>query len=256
MKTMNNNKGRYLKSIFTNIDILKDIEFAVVKNIENENEKLLFDVYTPVHDSEKKRPAIIWIHGGGFKKGIDKSQDYIVNLAMEFAKKGYVCFSINYRVREDPENDVINTLKDAIDDAILGINFIIKKSKIYNIDKKQIIIAGGSAGGVTGTNLFLINDDFQKKNKISAFVNLWGSPPSFAKLGKMNKDFPSTIIIHGNKDQIVDFKNSENLIEELKQNNIDCILYPINGAEHTPKAFMKDVINYISDFLYKKIKNR
>lgn len=253
MKMMNDLNDRYKKSIFTIINILKDIEFGVVKNIKNEDEKLLFDVYTPRDDSEKKCPAIIWIHGGGFKTGIDKSQDYIANLATEFAKKGYVCFSINYRVREDPENDVINTLKDAIDDAALGINFIIKNSDLYNIDKNKIILAGGSAGGVTGTNLFLINDDFQKKNKILAFVNLWGSPPSFAMLGKINENFPPTIIIHGTKDEMVRFDSSEKLMNELKRNNIDCVLYPIKDAGHTPKSFMKDIINYISDFLYKKI---
>ena len=40
-------------------------------------------------DTITQRPAIVWVHGGGFKNG-DKSSPEIVEQANVFAKKGYV----------------------------------------------------------------------------------------------------------------------------------------------------------------------
>ncbi len=68
-----NNDGseRYLHPIFENVDIQKDIVFKQVVNHKGEAEKLSLDVYPPVGDTEKNSPAILWIHGGGFRYGND-----------------------------------------------------------------------------------------------------------------------------------------------------------------------------------------
>jgi acetyl esterase/lipase len=60
---------------------------------------LKLDVYKPLGNT-KKRPAILLIHGGGFSGG-DKSDVNIVNLANYFASRGWVAFSINYRLMGD-----------------------------------------------------------------------------------------------------------------------------------------------------------
>jgi acetyl esterase/lipase len=43
------------------------------------------------------RPAIVWVHGGGFSGG-DKTSDEIVFEATETAKQGDVSASIGYRL--------------------------------------------------------------------------------------------------------------------------------------------------------------
>ena len=88
---------RYLYPLFEKIDIQQDIEFSKVINSEGRFEKLLLYVYSPAGDVQTDRPVILWIHGGGFRPGNDKTQSYIVKLATQFASKGYVCLSINYR---------------------------------------------------------------------------------------------------------------------------------------------------------------
>ena len=58
---------------------------------------LKLDVYQPHGDTVTKRPAIVWVHGGGFKTGT-KTSGEIVDQANEFAKRGYLNVSIDYRL--------------------------------------------------------------------------------------------------------------------------------------------------------------
>lgn len=249
-------KEKYSVPVFQNINILKDIEYAVAK-IGEHNEKLLLDVYSPFDGTANKRPAIVWIHGGGFKMGIDKSQNYIVRLAIEFAKKGFVSFSINYRVRNDPYGDMLGSLKDAVNDAIASINFIRHNWDKYKINKNKIILAGGSSGGMIATNLCLLNKKAPQwnKSKILGLVNLWGSPGTSMMLDKIYEDFPPTLIIHGTDDHTIPYSQSEGLVRELKRKNIECVFCSIHGAYHTPVKYLDEIINCIAKFIYNKLGN-
>ena len=71
---------RYLNRIFDSVEIQRDIVFGETVNFKGEKQELLLDVYTPAGDTKLKRPTILWIHGGGFQYGNDKSQMYIVAL--------------------------------------------------------------------------------------------------------------------------------------------------------------------------------
>jgi acetyl esterase/lipase len=57
---------------------------------------LLLDLYVPDND-EAARPAVIFIHGGGFRSG-DKSDDIATLIPSYFAERGFVGVSINYRL--------------------------------------------------------------------------------------------------------------------------------------------------------------
>ena len=51
----------------------------------------------PAGDTQTSRPALVWVHGGGFSGG-DKANPLPVDVANTFAKQGYVVVSINYRL--------------------------------------------------------------------------------------------------------------------------------------------------------------
>src|SRR6266567_824486 len=59
--------------------------------------KITRDLYQPKGDTATKRPVVIFAHGGGFTGG-DKSSGPSATLAKEFALKGYLTASINYRL--------------------------------------------------------------------------------------------------------------------------------------------------------------
>lgn len=244
---------RYLNPVFENIQIQKDIKFGVSKSFDGKNELLLLDIYSPVGDNIVNRPAIVWIHGGGFRPGTDKSQGYIVKLATEFAKRGYVCFSINYRVRQNPYADKQGTMEDALDDAMAALNWLRNNAVSLDVDKNKIIIGGGSAGGRISVNLCFKEDSVPEhwdKSGIIGLVDLWGTPDETWKMYNLDKYDPPTIIIHGTEDKQVLFELSAKMDKELEAKGVEHILIPIEGEGHTPIENIEKIIDNVSDFLY------
>ena len=247
-------KVRYLDPVFDSVQVAKNVFFGEVTNYSGKSEKLTLDVYAPFNDSKKDRPAIMWIHGGGFRPGNDKTQKYIVQMSDEFAKRGYVCFAIDYRLRQAPKDDILGTVSDAVSDAMLALNWIRKNSKNYGIDKNKLVIGGGSAGGMTAVN-FCYRDATESekwdKKGIVALVDLWGSPSATQRFYKIDPSDPPTIIVHGTADELVAYSNSTGLVKELEANKIPHELVTIEGAGHTPSAQIKEFVVNISKFLYK-----
>ncbi|MCA1760196.1 MAG: alpha/beta hydrolase, partial [Bacteroidales bacterium] len=114
-KELNNSpdkKQRYIDTVFDNITIQRNIVFGTSVNEKGVSENLKLDIYSPEEDIIQNRPVIVWIHGGGFRPGNDKTQSYIVEMANRFARKGYVCLSIDYRLRDNPKEDPAVTISD------------------------------------------------------------------------------------------------------------------------------------------------
>jgi acetyl esterase/lipase len=244
---------RYLNQVFENIDIQKDIEFGQVTNFEGKTEKLLLDAYTPQGDTQIGRPVILWFHGGGFRPGNDKSQSYIVRLATDFAKRGYVCISANYRVRTAPKEDSKGTMTDALADAMAGLNWIRSNQSKLKIDLKKIIVGGGSAGGMLAVNFCFKDQTVSEKwdkNGIIALLDLWGSPDPSMMFSTIDKNDPPTIIVHGTADKLVNYENSVQLAKLLDSNHVKYELVTLEGGEHTPVKFYSDFAEKIAVFIY------
>jgi acetyl esterase/lipase len=244
---------RFLDKTFEEVDIQKDIKFAESVNEKGELENLKLDIYSPKGDEMENRPVILWIHGGGFRPGNDKSQRYIVELARRFAYKGYVGLSIDYRIREQPRENTEKTIFDAVEDAGKALLWLRENADKLKIDPSKIIVAGGSAGGILGTNLCL-NDNKNvpgvDKTGIIAFVNLWGSPSAEWGEPDVDANDPPTIIIHGTEDDLVAYDNSLKLKAELDKNKVKNELVTISGAGHTPVKHMDEFEVNISRFLF------
>jgi acetyl esterase/lipase len=241
---------RYVNPCFGNIKAIANITFGEVINYRGGKEELLLDIYAPENDQLLKRRVIVWFHGGGLKPGNDKTQSYIIALSQNFAKRGYVCVAPNYRVRDNPEQDLQGTLEDAMDDVELALRWIRENCKNYQIDPKYVIAGGGSAGGILMSNFFL-RKNIAKKYRIKAFVNLWGSPDNLPLNAEEYRHYPPTIFIHGTDDTIVPFKNSELISKCLSDARVNNELYPLPGASHTPVDQMDEIVSQVSRFLNK-----
>lgn len=243
---------RYIKPIFEELTVEKDILFAEVMNSKDSLEKLHLDIYMPAGDSLTDRAAILWVHGGGFRAG-DKMQGYIFKLANEFAKRGYVCISTDYRLRENPKDDMEGTIADAVSDVMKALIWVKCNSEKYGINRNYIAIGGGSAGGILSTNLCYRDANETEtldKSGVFAFINLWGSPNSDRMDKVIDKNDPPTILIHGMADTIVPYANCEWLSGELEKAGVRYTVYPIEGAGHTPVEHMDEIVKQIENFLY------
>lgn len=251
-KSISKGGDRYILPVFKELNVIKDIPFTSVKN---ENDSLLtlhLDVYQPLEDTTKNRPALLLVHGGGFRGG-DKMQGYIFRLANEFAKRGYVCISVDYRLRKDPWADREGTISDAVSDVMEALDFIRDNSEKYGINKDYIAIAGGSAGGILSNNLCYKdrNDDqVWDKSGIMAFVNLWGSPVEENMFADIDNTDPPTLIVHGVADSIVHYTNTIRIASELTEAQVEHAVFPIMEAGHTPIAHMDEIVERMAGFLY------
>ena len=100
--------------------------------------KLLTDAFYPAQRSHKKRTAIIFIHGGGWRSG-NRTQHY--PLAQRLASLGYVCFTPEYRLSTEA------LYPAAVLDLKGMLKWVYNNAKSFNIDKSKIVVAGFSAGG-------------------------------------------------------------------------------------------------------------
>lgn len=100
----------------------------------------------------KKRPVIVYYHGGGFIKG---DKNYRISLSEYYAAKGYFVFNVNYRM--PPE--VVQA--GVIGDCISALNFLPQLAQKYNIDTENIIITGDSSGAYIASYLAAVKfNDF------------------------------------------------------------------------------------------------
>jgi carboxylesterase type B len=85
---MNVTKAQRFKSVvFDAVDSITAIEYGRALNIKGNSESLLMDILFPQGDTMKKRPLVVFIHGGGFQNNSRKGS-YSAMVCQGFAKRG------------------------------------------------------------------------------------------------------------------------------------------------------------------------
>jgi acetyl esterase/lipase len=243
--------ARYRDVVFAEVVVSGPIPYRQAVNVTGALETLTLDLYQPAADTEARRPAIIWIHGGGFRPGNDKRQKYIVAVATEFAKRGFVSVAPDYRVRAEVGPDRMPALKDALEDCRAALGWVRAHAAEYRIDSSRIALGGGSAGGMIAVNLAATEGRASGGTTgVFALVDLWGSPPPSLRVAEIGPAFPPTVIVHGTADELVPFSQSEQLAAELKAHGVAHELRAIAGAPHTPTAAMPEILRWTSAFVY------
>ena len=107
---------------------------------DGESDAWKLDLAYPVRSAAIKRPAIIFIHGGGWRNG-DKAQGLWRSLPLVFAEKGYVCASLNYRLLGEAG------FPACIEDCKNAVRWLRAHAYHYDIDPTRIGAFGISAGG-------------------------------------------------------------------------------------------------------------
>jgi acetyl esterase/lipase len=111
--------------------------------------------------SKKPAPVAFIIHGGGWRGGSKERLDRFAD-ANALLKSGISVAAINYRYATDDESPPV---KAPLHDAARALQFIRSKAKEWNIDKKCIGAAGGSAGACSSLWLAFHDDLAKPKSK-------------------------------------------------------------------------------------------
>ena len=153
-------------------DRFKEIRQVVYKTVNGR--ALHLDIFVPLREEPASRPAVLLIHGGGWRSGDQTMQE---PMARRLAAAGYVAATAEYRLSNEALYPTgIHDLKEAV--KFLRANF-----SLFGIDTTRIASLGASAGGTLacflGTTGHLDNFDgptaFPSVSaRVQAMINLDG----------------------------------------------------------------------------------
>lgn len=166
----------WMDSVNTVIEV-NDLMYGTATNFNGGTDTLTLDLFLPDCNSPSgvNRPLMIWIHGGAFLVG-NKEDPSIRYMCMEFAKRGYVTASINYRlgfVSDDlnwqcnyPDYNCVFAADSAewvrayyrgVQDGKGALAWLVNNASTYRIDTGNIFLAGESAGAFIALGVGLMD---------------------------------------------------------------------------------------------------
>ena len=184
--------GRYDTEVFSSVNITSNITYGSNLSSSGLNTQLTMDIYEPAGDTAAMRPLIVWAHGGSFVTGTKLDPD-ITSLCNHFAKRGYVCVSINYRLGipiPPSQTGATQAVYRAVQDMKAAIRYMRKDAattNLYRIDPNFIVAGGSSAGAFMSLHLAYLDEVSEIPTSIDtiALGNLEGNSG--------NPGYPSSI---------------------------------------------------------------
>lgn len=266
-------QDRYIADLF---EVKKPkTEIYAIKN----GEELKLDIYTPLNDTLQARPLIIFMHGGGFGGGT-RSNEAEVKFAQAAARKGYVAVQISYRLTRKGQSfgcdfeaeGKLETFRDAADDFMDAVHFMLKNSAVHKIDTAKVIVGGSSAGAEAVLNAVynerLMFEDLSKYKKVNfaGIFSLAGAVVDARYITEENA-VPG-VFFHGTEDNLVPYgtaphhwcdrdkpgyimlDGSHSIVNRLKELNSSYMLYSFEGGKHEhsgmPFDHLPEVFNFFN----------
>ena len=158
---------------------------------------LLMDAFMPSPHGDAPRPAVMFVHGGGWAAA--RKEDLLPH-ALRFAREGFVCFSVDYRLVKPGG---INTHPAQIDDVQLAMRWIREHAGEFGADPKRLAAWGDSAGGhlvalLATTDTRNTSAPLQhESSRAACVVDLYGPTD-------LTADFPTSGPFDTNVQQLVD----------------------------------------------------
>jgi acetyl esterase/lipase len=250
---------RYRDTVFSGVTLTSNLQYGSAVNQSGVNQALLLDLRQPTGDTRTSRPALVFVHGGGFSGG-DKASGVAPDMATEFAKRGYVTVSINYRLISTPcggsnlgGNCTLAAL-DAGHDGQAAVRWLRAHAAQYRIDPTRIGISGESAGAITAALVGMRGDDPGTSgspgpsSRVSGWVSISGGLPNgvFA-----SADDAPGLLFHGDADAIVPWQWSHDTAKALAAVGVPTFFQSLAGAGHVPYAtYRARFIEQASYFFY------
>ena len=187
---------KYLDETFAGDVITRDVLYSSVVDAFGVHD-LRMDIYRPGKDPSPSRPAIVWVFGGNFLTG-DRSQ--LADYAVEFARRGYVTATIDYRLLKsyDPFITLGVALAAAQSDAQAAIRYLRVHADGLAIDPGRIAIGGWSAGSLTafavGYNYEFMGDNLDNPGQPHTVGVVIGLDGFLATPGQMRVNDPPFVL--------------------------------------------------------------
>jgi acetyl esterase/lipase len=222
----------------------------------------VMDIVRPRNVSGKL-PAVLCIHGGGFRAGSRKG---FLPQAIHLAQRGYVAATTDYRLAPAAK------FPAAVNDVKAAVRYLRANASRLGIDPDRIGVMGGSAGGhlalfvgMTGNVPEFEGDgpNRDQSSRVNCVVSYYGPSDLTKSYGRsvdaaevlplflggdvnqvramhikasplywVTPDAPPTLAIQGTKDRYVNYEQSVWIIDRLLQAGVPAELETIEGSDH------------------------
>ena len=280
--------GRYSSDVFSDFTKTSNITYGANTSWTGGTTTLKLDFYEPDGDTETERPLLIWVHGGSFIGG-SKTDPDMVAFSEKFAKKGYTCASIDYRLGFFPFDsaNAVKAVVRAVQDLRGAIRYFYKDKQTanqYKIDTNKIFVGGSSAGAITALHLAYLDDeckisDYLSASSISSMGGLEGTSgnPGYssdvqgvingcgalARYSWIEADDVPLCSFHGTNDDVVKYNRgmvdpgtplmyldgSRMLHERACAIGLEEYFYTFPGAGHVPYISNASIMNTTVNFI-------
>jgi acetyl esterase/lipase len=263
-------------SLLSPVDAQETVPAGVVfeKNIEYSNpddQHLQLNLARP-KEGPGPFPAVICIHGGGFRAG---TREGFNGLCLQLAERGYVAVTVSYRLAPKYQ------FPAAVYDVKAAVRWMRANAEKYQIDPDRIGTTGGSAGGhlaqflgvTSGVKKFEGDGgNAEYSSSVKCVVNFYG-PSDFTKsydasvdakdvlplflggnleqerhrhiesspLYWVTPEAAPTLFVHGTKDAYVAHEQAEWIVERMKAADVEATLMTIEDGDHGFRTSSPDV---------------
>lgn len=244
--------------VTADVDITPDVVYG-----HKDGMALTFDIFKP--KAHANGAAVIFMVSGGWIS-VWSPPEQIAPRYQEFYDKGFTVITLRHG--SSPKY----VIPEIVADARRGIRFIRFNAKHWGLDPNRLGVFGGSAGGHLSLMIGLASDngdpaakeDFLKESDRVAAVVAYYPPvdlrplarglnpaPSgtvldrfpalnfekdkaqdYSPIMQVSADDPPTLLIHGDKDDLVPISNSQIIFDALKKSNVKTDFITIPGAGH------------------------
>lgn len=180
-------------------------------------------------------------------------------LGSDFAKKGYVCISVDYRLNPEWEQTGAfnETMKNAAQDVSSAVDWVRENSAKYRMDSDRIILAGYSSGAEIVDNYYFSNlltdESTYDKSGIRAVISISGNRLFYDNAACSGSDSTKCLILHGEADDINPLSDAQTFLTQLADRG-EMKTLPENGHFWLETEEQKNfLLNSITDFLYDNV---
>ena len=117
-------------------------EYRDISYNNRSGKELLMDIFEPIVEKGTELPVIVNIHGGGLIGG---SKNISAGFCRQLAKRGYLVFSLEYRLIPNVR------VYEQFDDVCAGMDCIGRKLVEFDVDFTRIYMVAESAGAYLAT---------------------------------------------------------------------------------------------------------
>lgn len=246
------------------VELIRDVEYGTTGE-----RPLRLHLVRPSEPGDGPRPAVVWVHGGGWQSG---NRDGGIARLIPLARRGYVGASIEYRLSGEAR------FPAQVEDCKAAIRFLRAEAEAFGIDPERIGVWGASAGGhlvaLLGTSGDVAGLEGEgghpgHSSRVQAVCDFFG-PTDFLRMNAapggridheaadspesrlvggpirehpdrvaranpityVSPDDPPFLIVHGDRDPLVPLNQSELLRDALAAAGVPVTLHVVEGGGH------------------------